>query len=209
MKHLKYIALATLVTGLSACSTVDIVSRNTAFQGTPVATAAPQQIVRDYRVQSVRFAVPEDLTVSEANSYYPIADIVWRGDPLGDRGAQIAEIFETSIDGAGAALDGATPVTVDVVLARFHSLTERTRYSVGGTHSIKFDLTVRHARTGAVLEPTRRIVADFPALGGSAAMAAEGAGQTQKVRIISRLTSLFRQELSGVSETGPAAGTDA
>jgi hypothetical protein len=153
-------------------------------------------------LHSIRFAVPADLKVSEANSYYPIADIVWRGDPLGNRAQQISDIFQTSIQSAGEGLTGSTPVTVDVQLVRFHSLTERTRYSVGGVHSIKFDLTVRHAETGEVLEPTRRINGDLAALGGYAALAAENDGQTQKVRITAHLSSLFYRELSGQTGSG-------
>jgi len=162
-----------------------------------VATAADPQIQRDYSLHSIRFAVPEDMTVSEANSYYPIADIVWRGDPLGNRAQQISDIFQTSIRAAGENLAGQVPVTVDVELARFHSLTERTRYTVGGVHSIKFDMTVRHAETGEVLEPRRRIDADLAGLGGYAAMAADNRGETQKVRITSHLTNLFFQQLGG------------
>lgn len=35
------------------------------------------------------FAASSDLSVSESNSYYPNADVVWRGDPIGDRIQQI------------------------------------------------------------------------------------------------------------------------
>lgn len=192
----KFMALGALAALLSACSTADSVTRNTTFANEGVAASVAPQIVRDYTLHSIRFAVPEDMTVSEANSYYPIADIVWRGDPLGNRAEQIADIFQTSIRAAGDSLTGSVPVTVDVQLARFHSLTERTRFSVGGVHSIKFDLTVRHAETGHILEPTRRIDGDLAALGGYAAMAADNAGQTQKVRITTHLTSLFARELS-------------
>ena len=148
-------------------------------------------------MHSVRFAIPSDMTVSEANSYYPIAGIVWRGDPLGNRAQQISSIFQTSIQAAGEGLTGSIPITVDVELARFHSLTERTRYSVGGVHSIKFDLTVRNALTGEILEQRRRVNGDFPALGGYATLAADNQGQGQKVRITAHLTNLFFQELTG------------
>lgn len=149
MELLKLIAFGAIAGALSACSGADIVTRNA-----PLAVpqpAAVQQIACDYQLHSLRFAVPDDMTVSEANSYYPIADIVWLGDPLGNRAQQISQIFQTSIQSAGQGLTGTIPVTVDVGLARFHSLTERTRYSVGGVHSIKFDLTVRHAETAEIL----------------------------------------------------------
>ncbi len=202
MKLIKAVALGAVAALLTACSTADMVSRNTPLNTPAVSAAAAPQIERDYALHSIRFAVPEDMTVSEANSYYPIADIVWRGDPLGNRAQQISDIFQTSIRSAGAGLSGQVPVTVDVELARFHSLTERTRYSVGGVHSIKFDLTIRHAETGEVLEPTRRINGDLAALGGYAALAADNRGETQKMRITTHLTNLFFRELTGQTARG-------
>lgn len=204
---LKTVAFGAIAAALTACSSVDTVTRNTPLETPRVGVQAETQILRDYSLQSIRFAIPTDMRVSEANSYYPIADIVWRGDPLGNRGQQINDIFQTSITAAGEGLTGARAVTVDVELARFHSLTERTRYSVGGVHSIKFDLTIRDALTGEVIEPTRRINADLPALGGYAALAADNAGQGQKVRITTHLTSLFFSELTGL--TGSVANAPA
>lgn len=202
MKLIKAIAFGAIAAALGACSTTDLVSRNAPLEAQRVAAVQAPQVQRDYDLHSIRFAVPSDMKVSEANSYYPIADIVWRGDPLGNRAEQISDIFQTSIQAAGEGLTGATPITVDVELARFHSLTERTRYSVGGVHSIKFDLTIRHAETGEVLEPTRRINGDLAALGGYAAVNADNEGQTQKVRITAHLTNLFFRELSGRTGTG-------
>ena len=208
MKLIKTIAFGAIAAALTACSSADVVSRNAPLETPRVGGIEAPSLQRDYRLHSIRFAVPADLKVSEANSYYPIADIVWRGDPLGNRSEQISAIFQTAIQRAGEGLTGSTPVTVDVELVRFHSLTERTRYSVGGVHSIRYDLTVRHAETGAVLEPKRRINGDLSALGGYAAMAADNEGQGQKVRITAHLASQFLRELSGetgrgfVSETG-------
>ena len=207
MKLIKAVALGAVAALLTACSTTDMVSRNAPLATPALAAPAAQQVERDYSLHSIRFAVPEDMTVSEANSYYPIADIVWRGDPLGNRAQQISDIFQTSIRSAGAGLTGQVPVTVDVELARFHSLTERTRYSVGGVHSIKFDLTIRHAETGEVLEPTRRINGDLSALGGYAALAADNRGETQKMRITTHLTNLFFRELT--TQTGPGLVVEA
>lgn len=207
MKLIKTVAFGAIAAALTACSSVDTVSRNAPLETPRVAAPATPQILRDYALHSIRFAVPDDMTVSEANSYYPIADIVWRGDPLGNRSEQISAIFQTAIMSAGEGLTGSVPVTVDVTLVRFHSLTERTRYSVGGVHSIKFDLTIRSAATGEILEPTRRINGDFAALGGYAALAADNEGQTQKVRITTHLTNLFYSELTGM--TGPRTNAQA
>jgi len=205
MNILKTVALGAIVAALTACSSVDTVTRNAPLEAPRVGSDVQQQVVRDYSLHSIRFAVPADMRVSEANSYYPIADIVWRGDPLGNRAEQISAIFQTSIRAAGDDLTGSRPVTVDIQLARFHSLTERTRYSVGGVHSIKFDLTIRDAATGEVLEATRRIDGDFAALGGYAALAADNQGQGQKVRITSHLTQLFARELTGLANAAPIA----
>lgn len=198
MKLKKLVALTLLAASVSACATVDTATRNAPMDTTQL--AAPQVAVapRNYRIQAFHFVAPSDLRVSEANSYYPIADIVWRGDPLGDRREQIAGIFNASINAATPNVTGSTPVIVDVTLHRFHSVTERTRYTVGGTHSIKFDLTVRNAETGAVLEGPHFISADIPALGGRAAIAAEQQGQTQKVRVTSHLAAVFTDFLTGV-----------
>ncbi|SMX32025.1 DUF6778 family protein [Octadecabacter ascidiaceicola] len=196
---LKTVAFGAVAAALTACSGVDTVTRNAPLETPRIAAVEQVEVVRNYSLDAIRFAAPSDLRVSEANSYYPIADIVWRGDPLGNRLEQISAIFQTSIQAAGTNLSGETPVIVDVDLVRFHSLTERTRYSVGGVHSIKFDLTVRDAATGEVLEETRRINGDLPALGGYAALAADNAGQGQKVRITAHLTQLFTDELSGLT----------
>lgn len=198
MNILKAIAFGALIAALTACSAVDTVSRSPRLEVPRVDVQAAPQILRDYSLHSINFAVPADMTVSEANSYYPIADIVWRGDPVGNRPQQINEIFQTSIRAAGQGMSGSIPVIVDVELTRFHSLTERTRYFIGGVHSIKFSLTVRDAETGEVLEPVRFVNADFSALGGRAAMAAEKLDQGQKVRVTSHLTGLFSRELTGL-----------
>jgi len=207
MKFFKIATFGVFAAALTACSSVETVTRNAPLATPNVGVTTAPQLIRDYSLQSIRFAVPANMTVSEANSYYPIADIVWRGDPLGNRPEQISAIFRSSIAAAGGQLTGATPVTVDVELVRFHSLTERTRYSVGGVHSIKFDLTIRDAATGEVIEATRRIDADLAALGGYAALSADNAGQTQKVRITAHLTNLFLRELTGATVATPLRAT--
>lgn len=197
----KLIAAGLLALGVAGCSGPEMASRNAPLAA-PELEAAQQAVARDYRVQAFRFQSPDDLTVSEGNGYYPVADIVWRGDPMGNRVEQIAAIFETAVMGAGEGLDGATPVVVEVTLRRFHALTERTRYTIGGVHSIKFELTIRHFETREVLEGPRIVDASFPGLGGMAAIAADQRGETQKVRILRHLTNVFAAELGG---TGPGS----
>lgn len=155
--------------------------------------AAPDS--RDYDVVDLTVTVPRTLTVSEANVYYPSADIVWRGEPQGDRYAQIQRIFEDGFGRGVRSLDGARDVTVDVEVRRFHSVTERARYSVGGVHSIRFVLTVRNARTAEVVEGPRLVAADLAALGGERALRADRAGQTQRVRLVDHLARVAVAEL--------------
>lgn len=204
-------AIAALVLGLAAtgCTQInqmaDIASRAEPLSGS-VIEADPQQAERlSYDVREIRIEVPRDLTVSEANSFYPLADIVWRGDPLGDRYEQVSAILRDSFVAGTESLNGDTPVIVTVTLRRFHALTERTRYTVGGVHSIKFDLTVTDAETGVVLEGPRYINADLAALGGQAAIRADQIGETQKVRIMRHLQMVALNELRPTEER-PADG---
>lgn len=165
-------------------------------QGASTSTAgiaAPTR--RDYDVVGLKVAVPRDLTVSEQNVYYPTTDIVWRGEPQGDRYAQIQRIFEEGFGRGARSLNGARDVAVDVEVRRFHSLTERARYSVGGVHSIRFVLTVRDARTGEIVEGPRLVAADLAAFGGERALQADRAGQTQRVRLVDHLARVAVAEL--------------
>lgn len=194
MKRTLFACLA-LVVAVAGCASVDTASRNTTTGMTTLEVQPAPVAARSYNIVDFNFTIPTDLTISEAEVFYPIADIVWRGDPRGDRRLQIMRIFQDAMVLGTADLDGNRDVIVDVVLARFHAVTNRTRWSVGGTHSIRFDLYVRDAATGVVLEGPRRITADLNALGGAFADAAEQAGQTQKVRIIDHLSSVLRSEL--------------
>jgi len=150
-----------------------------------------------YTVSDVRVSVPRSLRVSEANVFYPMADIVWRGDPVGDRHQQLATIFNDAARKATATMNGQRPAVVQIELVRFHGVTEKTRYTVGGTHDMVFNLTVLDASTGAVLDGPRTVRADVRAAGGQAAIAEEQAGRTQKVVVTEKLVETLRRELSG------------
>lgn len=180
--------------GLSACGNYDLSTRNATpeevLQGAHAVQALPSIKVVDTRIN-----VPRSLEVSEANSYYPAGDIVWRGDAFGDRHAQIEAILSDSMAIARNGHEGRTPAVVEITLKRFHSLTEKTRYSVGGVHSIRFDLTLRDPKTGVALAPTREIRADLREYGGDRAIEAERQGLTQKLRVTRHLANVFRSEL--------------
>ena len=192
MKIIRTGLLLAIGLGLSACASIDTATRNIPLEMPQMAPAAPVVAVADYNIK-----VSRSLRVSEANMYYPMGDIVWRGDPMGDRHAQIARIFQDSLTRVQTKNeDGALPVVVDIDLIRFHALTEKTRYTIGGVHSIDFNMTVRNPITGEVIVPTHEVKADLRGYGGSKAMAAEQQGLTQKVRITQQIANVIEQELS-------------
>ncbi|PUB19191.1 DUF6778 family protein [Yoonia sediminilitoris] len=152
-------------------------------------------IVRNYALRGLTFSAVPDLVVSEEAALYPIADVVWRGDPPGPRIAQIEAMFETAVARNRTVLDGPQPIIIDIQLIRFHGVTERTRYSVGGIYNIIFSMTVRDAGSGAIIEPARVIAANLDAPGGSDAIRLERSGQTEKVRVTEFLSSVLQAEL--------------
>lgn len=149
----------------------------------------------DYHLSSLNFALSPDLTVSESDSLYPNADIVWRGDPPGDRGQQIGALFQEAAARADAGITGSQHIVADVTLVRFHGLTERTRYSVGGIYDVVFDLTVRDA-AGNVIEGPRRVEAQLAGPGGQAALELERSGLTERVRVVDFLSQVLVSELN-------------
>jgi len=188
------IALAAL--GLSGCVTTLPVSRDVPLEITPSIEAATQ----DWSIESFRIEVPETLVVSEANGYKPSADIVWREDPIGDRYQQVEALMRAALEPVMVPRDGAsTPVVVVMEITRFHALTERTRYTIGGEHEIEFDLTVFHADTGLILSGPRHVDLTFEAYGGQRALEAEAQGITQRVRITGRLQDWVAMEFPAPS----------
>ncbi|WP_435258742.1 DUF6778 family protein [Thioclava sp. FR2] len=193
------LAAATL---LSACASGSgDVSRSIspitlATQGAAVDVKLPKVMVAQYNVSAVNVSVPADLSVSEANMFYPIADIVWRGEPMGSRHQQVKTIFlEAAAEATGTMKQGAT-VVVDLQVQRFHSVTEKTRFTVGGVHDMKYSLTVRDAATGTVVDGPRLVHAEVKAAGGAQAVAEDQMGRTQRVVVIERLVRSIREELS-------------
>lgn len=206
MKRMKLVLLLVMGGLVSACANTSVATRNVPFEAPalPTAPVAPVETIAlvapltDVRVENVTVRVPRSLSVSEANRYLPKADIVWRGDVIGDRHAQVAAIFDTAMRRGTEALDGSVPVAIDVKVLRFHALTEKARYTVGGVHNINFELTIRNADTGALLTEPRVVRADLDGFGGKQALQAEARGLTQKVRITAHLAEVIRQELSTV-----------
>ena len=186
---------------LSGCVSGGDVSRSVspltlATQSDAVQAKGPKVMVSQYKASAVNVTVPESLRVSEANMFYPIADIVWRGEPVGNRYLQVKSIFEEAAAKATARMVEGPEVVVRLEVQRFHSVTEKTRYTVGGVHDMKYNMTVVDAASGAILDGPRMVVADVKAAGGARAVAEEQAGRTQRVVIVERLVQSLREELS-------------
>jgi hypothetical protein len=201
MTFLKTATMLGLALGLSGCVGNDLATRNqpmTAPEFGYADEAAAKRVILSpqYTVMDVRISVPETLVVSEANSYYPIADVVWRGDAPGNRYTQIKAIFEDAFASATVNMTAGPEVIVEAEVVRFHCLTEKTRYTIGGDHSLRYMLTVRDAQTGAVMDGPRLVVADIAAAGGEAALAEERAGRTQKVVVTEALRNSLLREIS-------------
>ncbi|MCO6382209.1 MAG: hypothetical protein JXQ91_02470 [Vannielia sp.] len=201
MKQLaKTAALAAVVLSVAGCAvntSVPVATRSAPL-GTSQPVAVTQQraaVAQAYQIHDIDVNVPSSLRVSEANTYFPNADIVWRDDAPGDRHKQVAAIFEEALGRGSVRLTKGKPVDVQIEVMRFHSLTEKTRYTVGGVHSIKFRMTVVDPDTGEELE-SRVITADLKAYGGSKAVAMEAKGWGQKARITQHLANTFAAELS-------------
>lgn len=211
MISFRRLTMLLVVLGLSACASVNEPASRGATPGTPGLAPVPAAavspitapveattayLVAQYDVEAIRVTVPRSLKVSEANTFKPRADIVWRGEARGDRHAQVAAIFQEAMTTGTAMMQKGRKVDVEVEVIRFHALTEKTRYTIGGVHEMTFRLSVRDAATGEILDGPREVVADVKASGGSAAIAEDQAGRTQRVVIVERLAEVIRRELS-------------
>lgn len=185
-----------LVLGLTGCSGTVTSTRDLAPDET-AGRAAETPTPLSLDVRQVRVLVPETLTVSEANLFYPGGDIVWREDPAGNRHEQVRTIVaEAMRQGVAAMPAGTIPVILDVQVTRFHALSEKARYTVGGVHALQFYYVLRNPETGEAYGAPKFVKADFKALGGQAAIEAERQGITQKKRITEHLAEVIQRELS-------------
>ena len=148
---------------------------------------------RNWRVAEVDVQVPTTLTVSEANSFAPDADIVWREEEEGDRYEQVDRIITEAAQRGSSGLRGKTPVRLVLVVDTFHALSQkaRTRLSRSGVHNIGFTAQVFDARTGEALTPADQVEADLLAYVGEEANAAVAKGDTQRVRIVRHVSNVI------------------
>ena len=142
-------------------------------------------LAANWRLAEVQVTVPRSLTVSEAKTYLPAADIVWREDPMGDRHDQVGKIIQDAVLRGAQGLSGARPVIIAVTVTRFHALTfeAEQRFENAGVHTINFTAQVVDARTGEVLVPPTAIRAELPAPSGKTMREARRKGQSQKSMI--------------------------
>jgi hypothetical protein len=196
----KVFGLVILLAALAACApgvTRMQSDPRTAIDSSSRAEGLAFATVPNYHLAGLAFSTLPDLSVSEANTFYPAADVVWHGDPSGDRIAQIEALFAEAArrNMADDSRNADQRVVLDVKLVRFHGLTNRTQFSTGGVYNIIFDLTMRDAATGEVIEPTRRVVADLDAWGGNTNALLEAEGITQKKRVTDFLTTVLAEQL--------------
>ncbi|MFT3690687.1 DUF6778 family protein [Paenirhodobacter sp.] len=158
-------------------------------------------VTRGWRVADVRVAVPETLTTSDVNSWTPDYDIVWHGDPPGDRHAQVKAVMTSAIAAGAADLKGKQPVILNVTMQQFHAITPKVEeyLNFSGVHDIRFVMQILDARSGKPLTEPTQIAADTPALVGRAARDARARGYTQKQEVIDGVAKVIR----GYLGTGP------
>lgn len=180
-----------LLTGsLSGCMISDPPSRGQSPQSLLIETVQTPS----YDVKAVHVSVPRSLIVSEADSYKPFADIVWHGDPEGDRYAQVKTIVDAAMARATQGMRQGRPVVLDVSVTKFHALTHKTRATIGGQHTLLYILTMRDAATAEVLHQAK-VNATVPGAGGAKARSEEAMGRTQKVVITEALIESLQKEL--------------
>lgn len=161
----------------------------------------PPEAAAAWRLAEVRVDVPKSLTVSEAKTLLPKADIVWREDPLGDRHAQVGKIIETAVLRGAQGLKGERPVILDITVTRFHALTFEAEQASSdwGVHNVDLTARILDAKTGAVILPATPIRAETPAFSGARMKELRRQGQSQK----SIITNHVAATIAGWLGLGP------
>lgn len=198
MKVTKFALVIAAMFGLGACAGPDVATRSAPIDAVP----APLPAVGDaagWHVVDVRVTAPRTLLTTEADVFYPMADLVWHGDPVGDRYQQVEDLMSRGLRAGVAHLHGQRPVYIDVTVERFHALTPKTRATVGGVHNMVFQMVVTDAETGVELTRPANFEVDVKGYGGLRALKAERRGETQKIRIMAGLRDWIQAEMGGQS----------
>ena len=192
MNFVKLISILAAVGVLASCT-----SRNTTFNDEIRSLDST-----DWHIHGVHVTVPESLTTTEVNIFQPDVDIVWHGDPQGDRRAQVGEILREGLEKAAESLfpeNKHRAVIIEATLLQFHSLTPRARAITGGVHKVKFSIQAIDQLSGNVLAGPTVIEADEFAFGGRNAVSSDAEGQTMKIRITNRIAEVVADWL-GLAE---------
>lgn len=145
-------------------------------------------VTRGWNVRQVIATVPEFLTVSNDNTYAPNADIVWHGEPFGNRRDQVAAILREGVTRGSARLSGPRNVAISTQMLHFHGVTPlATNRAPGAVHNIAFRAVVFDATTREPLTEIARIEADLEANIGAVAVTAALQGETERKRIVDHL----------------------
>lgn len=148
-------------------------------------------VSKNWHLHSVQVGIPSDLTVSDANTYAPNADIVWHGDLSGDRREQVAGMLTEGLTKGASGLKGSRGVRLVAELEHFHAVTPAAvARAPGAVHNIAFVIQVIDDASGQPLTRPERIQADLEAYVGAAAVTAAIQGQTQRVRIVDHIASV-------------------
>jgi len=206
------ILLALALFGSGDCAPLGTVSRAPgpaipAYSGAGPEAPAPGARQAAVRTTELRVIVPEELSVSEADAFFPRADIVWQAEEPGDRRAQVAAILREAAGRAVADRGTGRPAILEITLSRFHALSERARVTVGGTHDIRFRMRLLDAGDGREIAPAQAVHEEFDAYGGLKALVALRAGRTQRVRIVEQVADALSRRLGSAAQvTAAAAG---
>ncbi|MDE3029010.1 MAG: hypothetical protein KGH84_11485 [Paracoccaceae bacterium] len=194
MKKLFNLSMAVMAGAvLSACAST--------FQ-TYYANPVPPAEARQWHVSQVQVTVPDTLVVSESTNLIPNGDIVWHGDPDGNRKVQVAKILKDAITRGARGLHGGRSVKILVKLEKFHALStsaEALQVDNVGVHNINFVIAIVDAHSNVVLVKPEEMDASLPALTGDIAARAAQEGKTEKVLIEDHVAAT----IAGWLGTGP------
>jgi hypothetical protein len=180
-------AFVAVIAGLQACMPADMASRNRMLD---IPALQPGQVAPAFDATALQVSVPASLAVSERDGIYPTTDIVWRGEPLGDRHGQVEALFAEAGAAALATTQPGVPAVVAITVERFHGVTEQTRALVGGVYNVVFTMTLTDPVTGAVLTDPRRVTANLEAPAGFAG--------SERDMVVAMLRDLLQTELGRV-----------
>ncbi len=146
-----------------------------------------------WQLSSISVVVPGDRSVSEANTLAPDAHIVWRGEPLGNRRAQVKDIVQEGIERPFRELRGSRGIHVRAQVIHFHAVTPNAVANApAAVHNVRYAIQIYDAQTREPLTETSNISADLDAFVGAAAVTAALEGQTQRVRIVDHIARVQR-----------------